>query len=149
MDEHAPLVDGRRVQGAHIWEWWHHYEYASTGEGDCQVTSSVVLVRSVIILPTWDHHDMVDRELIRAWNGYRFRLREHEDGHRTITLGSAAELWKQVQARAPSSCVSLGPDMKALADSVFDASDAEQSRYDDNTAHGLRQGARWPPGDAE
>lgn len=146
MDEHAPMVDGRRVQGAHFWEWWHHYEYQTVGDGMCQVTDSVVLVRSLIVLPDWSDSDLAHRDLVRSWNGFRFRLREHEDGHRAITLASATELWEAVGARAPSLCTTLRGDIRGLASSIFDASAERQSAYDEDTAHGLRQGARWPPG---
>lgn len=146
MDEHAPVVDGRRVQGAHFWEWWHHYEYQNVGDGMCEVTESVVLVRSLIVLPDWSDSDLADRDVVRSWNGFRFRLREHEDGHRAITLTSATELWDAVTAREPSPCTTLREDIRELAASVFDASAERQSAYDVDTAHGLRQGARWPPG---
>lgn len=146
MDATAPMVDGRRVQGAHTWQWWHHYEYKSEGHGECRVTKSVVLVRSVIVLPEWENRATIDRDLVRAWNGYRFRLREHEDGHRTITLASATQLWNAVRSREPSPCASIKTNLRALADSVFVASEELQRQYDDQTSHGLRQGARWPPG---
>ncbi len=147
MDERAPIVADRRVQGAHVWEWWHHYEYGPDGGGLCVVTESVVLVRSVIVLPRWAGNQTADRELVRAWNGYRFRLREHEDGHRMITLASAAELLDAVQSRPPSPCPTLRDEVRALADSVFESSASAQTDYDNSTAHGLLQGARWPPGD--
>ncbi len=146
MEARAPVVDGRRVQGAHFWEWWHHYEYAPAQGGRCKVTNSVVLVRSLIVLPQWTDQAAADRDLVRAWNGYRFRLREHEDGHRAITLRSATELFNRVLARPASACTSLRDDVRALADSVFQSSADSQAAYDVETRHGLGQGARWPPG---
>jgi predicted secreted Zn-dependent protease len=115
-------------------------------DGDsCSLRSFETKTTIKVTLPAWTNVLQAPVELRARWFKYLEALREHEAGHVRLAQAAAEEIRKRVQALPPkSSCGELSRTIDATAHKVLDEYDEQQARYDQETRHGVNQGARFP-----
>jgi predicted secreted Zn-dependent protease len=121
------------------------YNYTSRViAGVCEAAVRVDLT-STTTLPRWIDERSADLTLQRQWKDFLGRLTVHENGHRTIAIATANEMQRTMTGARASSCAVLDSDLKARFNALLARSTADQTRYDADTSHGMKQGAIWPP----
>ncbi len=130
----GPLNDtGEHVNGettwALLWQW------AGSGE-PCAVTDLWVDLSLVVTLPRWTPGPGTSRALVDRWERYLDALVVHEGGHVARVLRGRD--WMEVQLRAVP-CAAVDDAGREILAAVH----AENTAYDQATAHGANQGARF------
>jgi len=146
MDRVGP-VDGRGRRGTAT-TWWHVgwvYRVKTTGTESCELSSFGVGLDVVTTLPRWRPDSRASKELRKQWDEFAARVKLHEDGHKQIGEAAAAAIERHVrEVNERQSCEGF----KAAIDKVAKETLAEYRRkdvqYDQETQHGLTQGAIFP-----
>ncbi len=147
MRRKGPGTDeiGTRL-GVHVARWRWSYDYWTGGRnGRCRVTDVSVALRSIIVLPEWVREPGASADLVRRWPRFRDALVEHEMGHRNRARAQGVVLWQSLLGLQAETCEELRTLVSETATRVVSEGEAAQLEYDRDTAHGLRQGAVWPP----
>lgn len=95
-------------------------------------------------MPRWTEADVTSR-LGRKWHDYYQSLYAHELGHHEMGLG----LYKEISElgrnfESSNECDSIAEEFKLVSSSVFEKYDRLNRQYDQETDHGIRQGASFP-----
>lgn len=140
----GPDTPDGRFAGGHRWqlEWRGGFERAG---GMCGFRDLRVHVRGTTTVPEWRRPAGADSALAAAWTRFLDALRAHEAGHWRIALEGGGAMREQLAAMRRPRCDDLAADARLEGERIVAATDARQARYDDDTDHGLRDGAAWPP----
>jgi len=138
-----PRKDDRHFDGLTTWKVEWSYRYSSRNK---QHFLDSVDVKTVIevTLPRWTPPPGADADLVERWNKYVRALGIHELGHVSYARLATAEMKKRLSVLPSYATAQELRDavertgQQVLAD--FRARDAE---YDRDTAHGMKQGARF------
>lgn len=124
--------------------WDIRYNYEITGEaGNYSIKSVVTDISLVYRLPNRIPIPAADSELLAIqWETFMKHLKEHEYGHKDISVKAAAEI-NQILASMGSfkSREELDKEAKRLAKATFRKLKKLHIDYDDDTNHGIKQGA--------
>lgn len=126
----------------------HESRFAWTYEvrdvrGRCAVRSATVTLTSIVTLPEWTPPPKVDGSLVADWARMRKAIATHEQGHRLIAYEGAARVRRALEKIPKQSCAAMPGAAQAAADLVLHDLDLRQQRYDERTAHGVKQGTTW------
>jgi predicted secreted Zn-dependent protease len=131
---------------AAVVEWqfrphWRHADHDSL----CALDHVGVMIRVVTTLPQWLPTSDAAAIVADQWDRFLAAIERHEHGHRTIALHTAATIERALEDVHGRTCDGL-PDVANLtARAAWDLGNHRQLAYDTATAHGVSQGARWPP----
>jgi len=126
--------------------WYVRWSYSFRNEGNrCAVRGVRTSVDVTYTLPKWGDERKAPRELADKWQRYMKDLKTHEDGHRDIGIGAAAEIGKTIGRLSPAAnCREMEAKANAAAHSVLDDYRGKERFYDLRTLHGRTQGATFP-----
>lgn len=144
IQNRGPLwSNGYRYEAMHTWKL--NRSYGTVQQGDrCHLTTINIAVESEITLPRWEPPTDAPDQLVANWDQYTKALKQHENGHRDISIAAGEQVVQQLR-RLPSysTCAALRTDVKAIVDDILEQTNDQQRDYDDKTQHGLTQGASY------
>lgn len=133
--------DGKVYAALTTWDIRYHYETVEKA-GKFSLKSIVTDISVVYHLPNWTTVAVAAPELAGQWELYMEHLREHEYGHKDISVKAAEEINQALaELGSFSSKEQLEKEAKRLANAKFTRLKELQIAYDDETDHGIQQGA--------
>ena len=128
--------DGVRFDAITRWHVSYRYDFVRDATGGCAPANP----REMPALA-----DGVPEQARTAVEAYLRALRAHEDGHVRIDREIATAVADAVRAaRAQSTCDAVRSAVRAAADRAMDDGKARNRAYDEETHHGVLQGAVFP-----
>jgi len=135
--------DGTRFDAITRWHVTYRYEFVRDAIGGCAPANPRVALELRIEMPALS--DDVPPQARAAVEAYLTALRAHEDGHIRIDRDIAAAVADAVRAvPAQPTCDGLREVVREAADRAMEAGRARNRAYDEQTNHGVRQGAVFP-----
>lgn len=134
--------DGKVYAALTTWDIRYNYEITEEA-GNYSIKSAETDISVVYLLPNRiAAADAAPEPLAGQWETYMKHLREHEYGHKDISVKAAAEINLALAAlRGFSSREKLEKEVKRLVAAKFKRLKELQIAYDDETSHGIKQGA--------
>src|ERR1043166_9064276 len=144
LNQSPPWQDKAATDGLTAWEIeWQFSVVASTGGCRCRSFSTKTTITTT--LPRWVTATNAPPEVQDTWGRYLRALADHETGHAWIALAAAAEQSRRItELRDEPDCDALKKKIDDLARQIVDANRKRDEAYDQRTAHGATQGARFP-----
>ncbi|NEQ24384.1 MAG: DUF922 domain-containing Zn-dependent protease [Microcoleus sp. SIO2G3] len=142
--DRGPLwSNGYRYEAMHTWKLNRSFAVSQMGDR-CILTTPHIAVETEITMPRWEPPAQASGQLVANWQHYTKALKQHEDGHRQISIDAGAQVLDRLQA-LPSytTCAELRTQAKAVVAEVLEQTDRQQRDYDDKTENGLVQGASY------
>lgn len=122
--------------------WVFRWSYKPVAGPDCQVGSARVDLALTYTYPRWAAPLDVAPGVVAAWDGYLARVELHEHGHRDIAQTAASDLVRALEALpAQGTCDALSAIARTTAGEILARHADEQRAYDQETGHGMTQGA--------
>jgi len=135
--------DGVRFDAITRWHVSYRYDFVRDATGGCAPANPRVKLELKIEMPALA--DGVPEQARAAVEAYLRALRAHEDGHVRIDREIATAVADAVRAaRAQSTCDAVRSAVRAAADRAMDDGKARNRAYDEETHHGVLQGAVFP-----
>lgn len=136
--------DGKIYAALTTWDIKYHYEYLFK-DGICSIRSVNTDVAIVYHLPRVKLSAREPTSLTEGWTKYVQRLKQHEFGHKDLALKTAAEINETLTALDGfKSSADLDLAAKMAVQAKLKHLDEIQVQYDDDTHHGVSQGAVLP-----
>jgi len=136
--------DGRKYDSVTTWKVTWEYGY-DRGPRTCSADSFQAKVELVSRYPQWARNDDAPQPLVEKWNSYLQSLEYHENGHRELAVAAADELTRAVEALPPApTCAALDQEIRTLSREYMRELDVNEKAYDEDTTHGVKQGALFP-----
>ena len=134
--------DGKVYAAVTSWDIRYHYEIAEEA-GNYSIDSVVTDVFVIYRLPRMAASSSLDSgPLSQQWETYLKHLKEHEYGHKEISLKAAAEINQSLaELGSFSSKGALKKEAKRLVAIALKRLKQLQVAYDEETRHGVQQGA--------
>jgi predicted secreted Zn-dependent protease len=146
MDRVGP-VDGKGKR-AIATTWWNVrwvYRVKDSGTDSCELSSFGVGLDVATTLPRWQPDSDASKELRKQWGEFAARVKLHEDGHKQIGEAAAAEIERRVRAvDERQSCEEFKAAIEKVAKKTLTEYRRKDVQYDQETQHGLTQGATFP-----
>jgi predicted secreted Zn-dependent protease len=138
------LANGKKYDSVTNWKVKWDYGHSQAAQ-TCTAESFVVTVDIVYRLPKWVRTGEAPQTLVEKWDRYMENLMMHEKGHRDRAMASAVELTRLVAELPPArTCAELDRVVNTLCRARLDKLIEVQKKYDDDTCHGVLQGAEFP-----
>jgi predicted secreted Zn-dependent protease len=105
----------------------------------CAVKSFNVFLDISMTFPQWTNDSAAAPQLVQHWRTYYSALVKHEEGHKAIASGAAADI-REAGSKIPSQlgCNELAKAIEKITGEI------REREYDRDTDHGRTQGARFP-----
>ena len=145
MQLFGPEIDGEPFYGLHRGRWRYRYDRTRLEDGRCRLTNARVMLRSVITIPHLTNRETAPAAMRAAWDDYLAAIRLHEEGHRSLAVEVLREFWSAVEGAVVDSCDTAREAVQVWASEASPEWRRVQEAYDDETDHGMTQGAVWPP----
>lgn len=129
LRRNGPVHRGLRWHGLTDFRLGYSFEPRPWGEG-CRAAETRVRLDIVTTLPRWGSRTAAPAELRSDWDLFLGRLREHEDGHRRITVDAGKDLLKGVQRLRAPDCEELKVRVRRLADAFRVRVELEHRSWD-------------------
>jgi len=138
--------DGKVYAALTTWDIRYNYEITEEA-GQYSIKSVVTDISLVYRLPNRIAVPVADSELLALqWETFMKHLKEHEYGHKDISVKAAAEINQTLASLAGfNSREELDKEAKRLAKAKFKQLKKLHVDYDDDTNHGIKQGAILTP----
>ncbi len=131
-------LDARGPSGYDAYtKWTVHWSWPGQNTANCRLQDAEVSYEITVTFPRWLPTQDASPELVTKWNRYLYALTLHENGHVNNVVSHVPAV---ITAIKGSTCLSA----EAAAQAVLEQMRKYDSQYDDNTDHGLTQGARFP-----
>src|SRR5688572_5765820 len=133
-------------------EWRIQWNAFVGRNGDlCYCSSFATTTIIMITLPRWIPPTNTPPTVRATWARYLAALEQHEAGHADIALAATAEMHKRIkEIGGESDCDALRTKVKNECQAILDSHRAREKEYDEQTRHGVTQGAtlrgRFPGG---
>ena len=95
-------------------------------------------------LPKWKNRGDSNGMLRNKWDKYYMALINHENGHKKFGIGAAEEIESQLIKLSSKSCKTLEKKANALGKNIIDKYASLEKEYDEETNHGMNNGAIFP-----
>lgn len=145
MNEKGHLdEDGEMYDAYTYWNISWNYLYKQTANV-CSAESIDVTVDVTIHLPRWENQSGGSASLKSKWEQYIDDLTLHEEGHRAFADEGGQKVYETLsQIGAYPTCDELKNKVSEKGQAVIEEVRSKNKQYDDETSHGLTQGAVFP-----
>ena len=146
LDRNSPVRQNGKTFDAHTrWNVEWQFYWNSGGDGSCRLTTVTTTVRIQYTLPRLQASEDRPPNLERRWSEYIRALVAHEEAHADLGIDAAREVEQRLsQMDGRPSCQQLESDANALAREIIARYARMEERYDAETDHGAKEGARFP-----
>ena len=105
----------------------------------CQPRRVRVTVQTVVVFPRWNPSTEPDSAMIEWWHQLNAGLMEHERGHALLSVRTAGDIAKSLEAMAPVPCDDLARRVQTAGQQRIVVERRQQVEYDRSTRHGATQ----------
>lgn len=135
---------GRRFHALTTWEIsWVHRQV--TDDEGCRVASIQTYLEVTTTLPKWTPSSSAPAALISSWSRYMQALKLHEAGHKRLGVEAAQEVQRSLSVMpGATDCAMLNTAMQQTGQAVVQEYEERSRWYDEQTQHGVTQGAVFP-----
>lgn len=147
MEEFGPMseLEQRHYIADVNWHVRWSYDYAMTDRG-CAITAAQGSVDVTFRLPWWNVPAEASGSMVSAWNQFLGALQVHENGHMDHGVAAANNVMQTLKEfPAYSSCPELIEAANTTTRQIVQHYNQQDVAYDNQTHHGLTQGAIFPP----
>ena len=146
LDRNSPVRQNGKTFDAYTrWNVEWQFYWNSGGDGSCRITTVATTVGIHFTLPRLQANENRPPNLERRWSKYISALVTHEEAHADFGIDAAREVEQRLsQMDGRPSCRQLESDANALAREIIARYLRMEDRYDAETDHGAREGARFP-----
>jgi predicted secreted Zn-dependent protease len=127
------------------WNVHWKYDYDRPVRNICRVKNLQLNVVQRTTLPRWAVAG-APPELATRWRSFLDALRLHEKGHTDHGTRAAEAIRDAVLPLRAADCGELATEVNRTAAAIIDKFAALDAAYDDDTRHGVKQGAYWDAG---
>jgi len=122
------------------------WTYRLLDEGTtCRLQNIEVSLELEYTLPKWEPPASAPEELVSRWQVFMEMLLRHEHGHRDTAIQGAQVVQSTLEALPPEpSCQQMRRRADSEGRTVMRATLSQHAAYDRDTAHGRKQGVRFP-----
>jgi predicted secreted Zn-dependent protease len=145
MNEKRPVGKDRKPHDA-ITSWFVRWRYTTTASSaGCAIKSFDVFLDLSMTLPQWTNESAAAPQLVQHWRTYHSALLKHEEGHKAIGSGAAADI-RDAGSKLSSEqgCGELAKAVEKMTGEILERYRQREREYDRDTVHGRTQGARFP-----
>lgn len=111
----------------------------------CKLENVGVRTDVVMLLPQWVDRSESPERLKRAWDEFLDNLITHEGEHYRIVDESTTRLYQALTGMRADNCALLDSQAKATVEEISGQQTELNHRFDQETGHGMDDGAVWPP----
>ena len=132
LSRHGPVTraTGSRHPGATEIKFGGELTYVEK-DGLCGVGTVKVTLHTRILLPRWTNRRRTNADLALIWDTLSADIKRHEERHAEIARTYARSLDRTLRALPPQkSCEAIQAKVAETTQSVMDAHDADQLRFD-------------------
>ncbi|MFZ5950366.1 MAG: DUF922 domain-containing protein [Candidatus Rifleibacteriota bacterium] len=145
LDKNSPCKQkGKTFDAFTTWyvNWYFNWKLL---DGKYSITDVNAQVEIKFVLPEWVESSKSPAGLVQKWNSYFRALKDHEDGHKKISIEAANAVIVAIKNVKPqSSSQNLENLANQSANRVLERYRMQEIEYDRTTQHGLKTGARFP-----
>lgn len=126
---------------------WHvRWKFYTEKDGKyCEISEVEVTLDVKFVLPRWKSRREAEDDVKEQWDDYYDALIEHENQHKDIAIEAAKEIENALNdLDAEKSCGHLEKTANDTAYEVLEEYKAEQKEFDEDTNHGIDEGAVFP-----
>jgi predicted secreted Zn-dependent protease len=114
-------------------------------EGGVILQNPKVSVSISTTLPRWTPSKDASPELVARWRTYMHALVLHENSHGAIAIQAGRDIERQLLALPHQpSADALKQLVESTGQQVLKEARDKENRFDEQTQHGMKQGARFP-----
>lgn len=116
-----------------------------TVAGGCNIQDVAVGAKIDYFYPKWEDPGNTQGDLVDRWQNYMANLIIHEEIHKDIAISGAQAIFDTLSSLPNSSnCSEALTSASDTAHALFTEYDNKNKAYDEETQHGLTQGAVFP-----
>lgn len=132
--------------GHYAVSWRYSYRMGDgASKAGCRLQDVRVDMQTRIRVPDWKASPDAPEEVARAWETFQAALENHVREHENNAIRSAGDFVQRLERMTDMSCRQLQLDVQREARSASERLQDRQRKLDEDTQHGVKQGARWPP----
>jgi predicted secreted Zn-dependent protease len=146
MIQLGPRWEGRSYQAVTQSRFrWGYVVESARGPVDsassvlCQPRKVRVTVQTVVVFPRWNPSAEPDSAMLEWWHQLNAGLMEHERGHARLSVKTAGDIAKSLEAMAPVPCDDLARQVSSAGQQRIIVERRQQVEYDRSTRHGATQ----------
>lgn len=125
--------------------WFVNWRFKwNKNNGQCSMTSVKSSVKVNFTLPKWENSNSAAVNLKKRWTNYYNALITHENGHKDFGINAAKEVENRLSVLSAKNCSSLKSTANSLGKKIIDKYVFLEKKYDENTNHGMTNGAVFP-----
>lgn len=144
IQNRGPLWNnGYRYEAMHTWKLNRSFGVAQMGDR-CILSTPTITVETDIMMPQWEPPAHASGQLVANWQHYTKALKQHEDGHRQISIEAGTQVLQRLRTLPNfATCAELRTEAKAVVAEILEQTRQRQHDYDEKTQHGWIQGASY------
>ncbi|HEX9565527.1 MAG TPA: DUF922 domain-containing protein [Gemmatimonadaceae bacterium] len=132
--------------GHYFVSWRYTYRMTDgSGRAGCRLQNVRVDMQTRIRVPEWRVSPDAPEDVAAAWTTFQTAFENHVREHENNAIRTAGDFVQKLERMTDMSCRQLGLDVQREAKSASDRLQDRQKKLDEDTQHGARTGARWPP----
>ncbi len=122
------------------------FRYRHVEEGQtCALANIGVQARVVMRIPQWSDNRAAAVPVREAWTVFVDRLLGHEAEHYRIIEEGARRIYNGLRDLKVHSCEAADAHAQRMIQQISDDQASANESYDQESNHGAREGAVWPP----
>lgn len=138
----ARLEPDRTAYGGFTtWKLGWRYTSSRSAPGGCRPNGVTVYLDLSVRYPAWEDSSAASAPVREEWNRYVTALKAHEGNHAAIAIRGANRLAAELKDLVSPICSGLQSDAQRLANNAINSIRTENNEYDENTRHGVTEGA--------
>ncbi len=146
LNKCTPLGGGTSVHydGETTWYLNYAYDYQPDIYGQCYLTNVAVGLHVAFVYPSWQATQYTAAGVSSNWQNFLSKLDTHEQGHKSIAVQYANELYSGLQSFPHGSCNTTPQSATSYDNNKIANLNQSEADYDTQTNHGISQGAVFP-----
>jgi predicted secreted Zn-dependent protease len=134
------------VMGHYAVSWRYTYQLTNaSSKAGCRPQNVRVDMQARIRVPDWKVSPDAPEDVSKAWETFQTALENHLREHENLSIRAAGDFVQRLERMSDMSCRTLGLDVQREARAQGERLQQRQRKLDEDTQHGTKGGARWPP----
>ncbi len=145
MDAETPIRRGTEAFHANT-SWYVKWNMRWTVKSrSCEVIDITARINVTITLPKWVGYGNAGSRDKREWDRFYQILVAHENGHKALAVEAGEKVEQEILSMGPKeNCTLLKRAANRLGQKIIEEYNARSERYDRETDHGKKPGAKIP-----
>lgn len=146
LNNNSPIFEnGRKFHARTNWNFKWNFSWQEFSNS-CKITSVKTSLDIKYIFPKLTNYSSLSPSLKKQWDQYYQALVKHEEGHKNLAIKAAKDIENNIlQLGQKNTCQNLEKEANNLGNKILQESNKQQQKYDQETNHGEKTGAIFPP----